>query len=252
MKRILIVLCTLTFCTLSVADDLPSDPLGSVQWNDMYNAFLKGHPAVFDKRVKVLAAGYAEDPMNVPVTVDASELENVEQLVIFADFNPIPLIAKYYPTDAKPSLSFRFKIQQASPVRAAALVDGVWHVGSLWINTAGGGCTVASVGRMVGDWSDYLGDTYGKRWSGKKTSRVRLLIHHPMDTGLVEGIPEFYIQDLEFFDEADHELARIELFEPINENPTLGFEFNNTEASSVIFMMGADNNGNEFEARFAQ
>lgn len=251
MKKLILFLLCLFYSFASVADELPKDPLGSVQWNDMYAAFLEGYPAVFDDRVKLVAPDYAEDPMNVPVTVDASALDDVEEMVIFADFNPIPLIARYYPINAKPSLSFRFKIQQASPVRVAVLSDSVWHVSGLWVNSAGGGCTVASVGRLVGDWSDYLGDAYGKRWNSENSSRVRFLIHHPMDTGLVPGIPAFFIENLDFVDSDNKELATIELYEPINENPVLSLDFN-TKPSSRIFMTGSDNNGNEFEAEFVQ
>jgi len=207
MKRLLFF----TFIFISFAcsaTDLPKDPLGSVQWDDMYRAFLKGHPAVFDDRVKLVAPNFAEDPMNVPVTVDARALENIKQIVIFADFNPIPLIARFYPTKAEAILSFRFKIQQASPVRAAVLTDdGVWHVAGSWVNSAGGGCTVASTGRLVGDWMDYLGEVYGKRWVSKDLNRIRFL---------------------------------------------LSLNFNADDKDSGIYMTGADNNGNEFEAEFKQ
>jgi sulfur-oxidizing protein SoxY len=252
MKKILLLVLCSTFTFITYANELPKDPLGSVQWNDMYNAFLKGHPAVFDERIKLIAPDFAEDPMNVPVAIDASALDNVEQMVVFADFNPIPLLAKYYPTNAKASLSLRFKIQQASPVRVAVLRKGVWHVAGLWVNSGGGGCTVASVGRLVGDWADYLGNTYGKRWSYKETNRIRFLIHHPIDTGLLPGIPAFYIEDIDFSDSQGKELARIELYEPINENPVLSFDFNQADGSSTIYMTGSDNNGNEFEASFVQ
>jgi sulfur-oxidizing protein SoxY len=248
LKKISILILFVTSFTCT-AGNLVKDPLGSVQWDDMYAAFLNGYPAVFDDKVKVIAPSYAEDPMNVPVTVDARELDGIKKIVIFADFNPIPLIARYYPTSAEAMLSFRFKIQQASPVRAAVLsTDNVWHVGGVWVNSAGGGCTVASTGRLANDWMDYLGNTYGKRWDNDNSSRVRLLINHPMDTGLVPGIPAFFIEHLNFRNEVGDVLAHIELFEPINENPVLTFNVKNK--SSAIYMTGSDNNGNEFEAEF--
>lgn len=250
MKKLFLFILCYTLSSLTLAKDMPKDPLGSVQWPDMYNAFLKDHPVVFDDRVIVVAPNFAEDPMNVPVTIDASAFGNIDQILLFADFNPIPLIAKYYPTNAKPSLSLRFKIQQASPVRAAVLSEGVWHVSGLWVNSAGGGCTVASAGRLVGDWADFIGDTYGKRWVSNDINRVRFLIHHPMDTGLVPGIPAFYIEELNFIDSKGNELSRIELYEPINENPVLSFDFNQSGVSKTIYMTGSDNNGNEFDASF--
>jgi len=250
MKRLLLLVFVLISFTCT-ANDLPKDPLGSVQWDDMYGAFLKGHPAVFDSRVKLVAPNFAEDPMNVPVTVDARALDNIKQIVIFADFNPIPLIARFYPTKSEAILSFRFKIQQASPVRAAVLTDdGVWHVAGSWVNSAGGGCTAPSTGRVVGDWMDYLGEVYGKRWANNDLNRIRFLIKHPMDTGLAPGIPAFYIEHLNFQNTAGEILAHLELFEPINENPVLSLNFNTDDLGSPIYMTGSDNNGNEFEAEF--
>jgi sulfur-oxidizing protein SoxY len=235
------------------ADDLVKDPLGSVQWDDMYTAFLEGHPAVFDNKIELIAPTFAEDPMNVPVTVDARGLNDIKQIVIFADFNPIPLIARFYPTNAEPLLSFRFKIQQASPVRAAVLTgDGQWHVAGSWVNSAGGGCTAASTGRLADNWMDYLGEVYGHRWTDDNSSRIRFLIKHPMDTGLAPGIPAFYIEHLNFKNESGDVLAYLELFEPINENPVLSLNFQLSDSSSAIYMTGSDNNGNEFEAEFVK
>ncbi|PCH83335.1 MAG: quinoprotein dehydrogenase-associated SoxYZ-like carrier [Piscirickettsiaceae bacterium] len=252
MNRLLILLLVV-LSTSSFATGLVKDPLGSVQWDDMYRAFLNGHPAVFDNKVKLIAPSFAEDPMNVPVTVDARGLSDIKQIVIFADFNPIPLIARFYPTNAEPLLSFRFKIQQASPVRAAVLTgDGQWHVAGSWVNSAGGGCTAASTGRLVGNWMDYLGEVYGKRWTANNSNRIRFLIKHPMDTGLASGIPEFYIEHLNFTNESGDILAHLELFEPINENPVLSLNFNSSDRESAIYMTGSDNNGNEFEAVFSQ
>lgn len=253
MTRIISLVVCVMFSSIIHAEALVKDPLGSVQWNDMYAAFLSDYPVQFDERVIIYAPDFAEDPMNVPISVDATKLTGVKAMVIFADFNPIPLIAKYYPKKAKATLSFRFKIQQASPVRVAVLSDDdIWHIGGVWVNSSGGGCTVASTGRLVGNWADYLGDTYGKRWSNTDSNRVRFLIHHPMDTGLVSGIPNFYIEELDFVNADGEELAHIKLYEPINANPVLGFDLKGNNLASTIFMRGEDNNGNEFEAEFVK
>ena len=43
----------------------------------MQKAFLAGAPMVFDPRVKVIAPSTAENPMQVPVTVDATALPGI-------------------------------------------------------------------------------------------------------------------------------------------------------------------------------
>jgi sulfur-oxidizing protein SoxY len=73
-----------------------------------------------------------------------------------------------------------------------------------------------------------------------------------MDTGLVAGIPAFYIEKLEFKNTDGEELAVIELFEPVNENPVLSFDFKGENLSANILMSGTDNNGNKLKAEFVQ
>jgi len=250
MKKIFLLICCLLSSYASLADEPAIDPFHSVQWADMSSAFFQGKKVQFDERVKVKTPSFAENPMNVPVTVDATELSNIEKIILFADFNPIPLIARYYPHKAEAKFSFRFKIQQSSPIRAAVLTkDQIWHIGGSWIDSVGGGCTVASIGRLNGNWADKLGEVYGKRWL-EPNNRIRFLINHPMDTGLVSGIPAFFIEELTFMTEQGELLAKIELFEPINENPVLTFDFKTNHSKSIILMVGLDNNGNEFSAEF--
>jgi predicted secreted protein len=97
--------------------DPAPDPLRSVMWSDMRALLLGGGPVMFDERVRVAAPASAEDALNVPVMVDASSLdarEKVEEIVVFADMNPIPRILNYRPSHAKPLIGLRLKLQQAT------------------------------------------------------------------------------------------------------------------------------------------
>ena len=124
-----------------------ADPLDSPRWEDMRKSFFADATVVFDERVRVSGPAVAEDSLNVPVSVDASGLPAVEELIVFADFNPIVKALRFEPGAAQPRLGFRIKLQQSSPVRAAArTADGVWHVGGAWVTATGGGCTLPSVG----------------------------------------------------------------------------------------------------------
>ena len=111
------------------------DPLASARWTDMEKAFLSGAPVLFDPRVKVVAPSTAENPMQVPVTVDATALPGIVEVVVFADFNPIVQVLRFFPEEAPAYLGFRVKLQQSTPVRAAVRTsDGVWHVGGTWVD----------------------------------------------------------------------------------------------------------------------
>jgi quinoprotein dehydrogenase-associated SoxYZ-like carrier len=197
------------------------DPLASARWADMEKTFLGGAPVLFDPRVKVVAPSMAENPMQVPVTVDATALPNVQEVLVFADFNPIVQMLRFYPDQAPAFLGFRVKLQQSTPVRAAVrTADGVWHVGGSWVNTVGGGCTAPSAAAGSKEWQQRLNEVSGRQWSeGPNAGRVRLRIVHPMDTGLVAGTPAFYLEEITLSDAAGKRLMRVQTYEPVSENP---------------------------------
>lgn len=237
------------------------DPFGSLQWPDLQREFFGNARVVFDERVQVRAPAFAEDPMNVPVAVSAEGLADVEAITVIVDRNPIRKVIEYFPLAALPRISLRFKLEQASPVRAAARTrDGVWHVGGTQVDSAGGGCTAPGATRRDGSWSRTLGDVSAKVFpqsvplsgslggtggSGPAT-RLRVRVMHPMDTGLVGGIPAFYVKALTLRDSAVRELARVKLYEPISENPVLSLDFATLPASGLR-LVGVDNNGNRIE-----
>ena len=136
----------LFFAQVSVANtELPKDPLNSVMWENLAERFFPGE-IVFDQRVVINAPYDAEDQMQVPITVDATQIDNVEKIVALADLNPIHHILTMYPTRAQAFLGFRIKLEQASPVRVGVLTsDGIWHVNAVQVNAAGGGCTAPAL-----------------------------------------------------------------------------------------------------------
>ncbi len=230
------------------ASEIPDDPLQSSQWETMYKAYLKDAPVVFDDRIRVLAPKAVEDSLEVPVMVDIVGLDNVEQVLVFADFNPLPKVLEFFPVDAEPRIGFRMKLQQASPIRAAVRAgDSVWHVGGVWVDAAGGGCTLPSVGSANPQWESRLGEINARLWlRDKEHQRLRFSVLHPMDTGLAPGIPAFYAESIELSDDKDQRLATIKPYEPISENPLFTLDL---PAKRKIFLSGRDNDGNLFNAQ---
>lgn len=170
-----------------------ADPLNSPMWDVVQKEHFKNQKIEFDTRVKVNSPTVAEDPLNVPVAVDVSEIADVQEVRVYADLNPIVKVLQFYPDKAKPYLAFRLKLRQSSPIRAAARTrDGVWHMNGVWVTTAGGGCTVPSAGSGAPLWQSQLGAVQGRVWApGANGQRVRARIIHPMDTGLAPESPPF-------------------------------------------------------------
>lgn len=231
-----------------------ADPLNSPSWDDLRRTYFHEEPVVFDDRIKVTAPLAAENPLNVPVAVDASALAGVREVRVLADLNPIVQILSFEPVRAAPRLAFRVKLQQSTPLRAAALgPDGIWHLGGTWINTTGGGCTLPSTGSASPEWHQRLNQVSGRIWrplQNQTDSRLRFRLIHPMDTGLAPGIPAFFIQQLLLSDESGAALMRIRLHEPVSENPLFSFDLPPAPGGDVrrVRLTGADNNGNRIQA----
>lgn len=249
MKQLIIMsLCSLLFYLSSgIATSSSVDPLNSPQWSAMHERFLKNEPVVFDEKVKVFAPKSAEDSLNVPVSFKVSGIEPVQEVIVLADLNPLPQVLRFYPEKISPSLAFRIKLQQGSPVRVAAKDSkGVWHVGGVWVDAAGGGCTLPSNGSASGDWSSTLGQVSAQLWKRNNNNRLRVRLMHPMDTGLASGVPRFHIEEMAFKDKEGNTLARLKTYEPISENPMLSLDIGEYE---MVYLSGRDNNGNEIDAK---
>ncbi len=231
-----------------MARDLPEDPLQSVMWQAMAERYMPGGQVVFDDRVKVMAPLSAENQFQVPVTVDATALENVEEIVAVADLNPIPLVMSLRPTAALAYIGFRLKLQQSSPIHVGVRTsDGVWHVGGVVVDAAGGGCTAPAAAHGTSNWMQTLGETRAFVSRDNDSSiRMTLRMRHPMDTGLAAGIPAFYLNELTVSDDKGRAIAELDLYEPVSENPTLTLKSPAGQKDSVLHVSSRDTEGNTF------
>lgn len=247
-RRAAVRACLLTFTWLAASLGwAQQDPLASPRWSEMREMFFKGEEVVFNERVRVTAPAAAEDALNVPIAIDLQKLPAVEEVLVIADFNPIVKALRYFPQQTQGNLGFRIKLQQSTPVRAAArTADGRWHVGGTWINTAGGGCTLPSTGNASPEWQQRLNEVSARRWARiDGGTRLRLQIIHPMDTGLAPGIPAFHLEDLQIRSAHGTALMRIEPGEPVAENPLFTLDIPpGVVGSEAIVVSGRDNNGN--------
>lgn len=228
--------------------DPGQDPVTSVMWNYFHHKLLNDQPYVFDDRIRLLAPPFAEDARQVPIEIDARAYQGeVVRILAWAELNPLPQIVDFQPLQrVLPWLSIRIRVEQATPLRAAVLTrDGVWHIGSTRIKAAGGGCTAPSVVRTQPGWEAHIGEVSGARFARAGFSRVRVRIAHPMDNGMLSGIPEFYLNQAQLKDASGGLLARLELFPAVSENPTLSFDI---EGDGETQLSLSDISGNGFNA----
>ena len=239
----------------AAADDpTGGDPLGSMQWPDLRKKYTQNAPLRFTDAVLVRTPAFADDALNVPLQVDARALQQVgggvARMVVIADRNPIHEVLSFEPLQALPMLAFRIRLEQASPIRCLVQTrDGHWHVGGAMTQAAGGGCTVPGVTRADGSWSKTLNQVQARFFSNLAdgTRRLRVQIMHPMDTGLVAGVPALYIESLELQDASGQAWWRLQPHEPLSENPLITFEMP-LQGPRAFRLVGQDNNGNRIDA----
>ncbi|RVT93030.1 quinoprotein dehydrogenase-associated SoxYZ-like carrier [Sphingomonas crocodyli] len=225
-----------------------ADPLGSPNWDGM-ERLLDGGPVRFDPRVRVIVPMIAENQRSFPVVVDARGIAGVRRILILADLNPIPLAVDYRPLKAAAYLSTNIKLDQRTPVRGAVqLADGSWLVGGVWVDAAGGGCSMPSLSRGRGDWAQHLGEVRGGAWSVGEEARLRLAFRHPMDTGFVANIPTYNLESVEVKAADGSLLASFEVQASVAEDPQFGLIVQ-AAAGEALTIAGRDTNGVDYDAR---
>lgn len=234
------------------AAELPKDTVNSVMWESMAKRYLLNDKAangtiVMDQQILVHTPKIAEDQMNIPVHVDARTIKDVKKIVLIADLNPLPKVMTYEPENAEPRFSVRIKVEQGTPVRAAVLDGkGVWHVGATYVDAAGGGCSQPAVAYGTDNWTKTFAEVRARVWrrTAEPAATMRVTIKHPMDTGLADGIPAFFISELDLKASGGENLGRLYIHEPVSENPTLTLYPRLKAATSSISIKGRDNEGN--------
>ena len=148
--------------------------------------------------------------------------------------------------------AFRIKVEMGTVVRAGALPgDGRWHMGSHYIDASGGGCSAPARAHVSSDWIDHLGEMRARVWKapGQSVGRLRFSMRHPMDTGLADGIPAFYLNTLDVKTADGRLLGRLDISEPVSENPTMTLLPRLDQNTPVLVLEGRDTDGNEFKAK---
>ena len=90
--------------------------------------------------IKILAPDVAENGASVPITVSTS-IKDIENLSIFIENNPLPLIATYkLSKHAIPNFSVRVKIAKSSPIHVVLKSQQKLLSASKKIHVTVGGC----------------------------------------------------------------------------------------------------------------
>ncbi len=224
------------------------DAFDSGMWPLHREEFL-GNPQDWrnDASVAVYAPASAEDSGHVPFLIDATSATGpVRQIVVTVDYSPFPHALTFRPGRALPLLGFGVKYEVAGALRASAQLDaGEWLVGAAYVRALGGGCSAPAAVHARPDWQQDFGQMRGRLWPA--SGRLRVSLRHPQDTGLADGIPAHHLTTLTLLDGAGDEIAALDLFEPVEENPTFTFALPPDLAQGPITIRARDTQGNRFQ-----
>ena len=225
------------------------NPIQSPTFDDILKEIIKTDAYIFDdENIKIKVPSFADNPVQVPVFADAKNIKNAKRIILFADLNPTAKIIDMDLTNILPLVSLNIKVAQETPLRALVLDENnVWHIGSKNIKSFGGGCSVASVTSSNTDFEKLLGKIKTEFFKVEENIyRIKSSIFHPMETGLIFGNSEFYINKLELKDD-ENILSSMELFSSISENPRFIFETKvKSENYNIKFY---DTDGNLFTSK---
>ncbi|MCS6986237.1 MAG: quinoprotein dehydrogenase-associated SoxYZ-like carrier [Sphingomonadaceae bacterium] len=202
----------------------PADPLASPIWAHRLAEVLGPSADVrVDPRLKLLVPVVTEDQRSFPVLVDGRALAAVQRLIVLVDLNPLPVPLDLDLPDAEPFVALRIRLDQRTPVRALAqLADGTWVAHGVWVDAAGGGCSLPPVSRARADWAQGLGQAQARAFVDSDGGvRLRARLRHPMDTGFVADAPLYHLDRLDVRDAQGRPLARARIQASLAEDPVL-------------------------------
>ena len=231
---------------LLVQNSYGKNPVESPTFDDILKEIIKDDKYIFDdKNINIQVPLFADNPVQVPIFVDAKAIKNAKRMVIFTDLNPISKVIDMDLQNLLPIVSLNIKVAQETPIRALVLDDkGLWHIGSNNIKSFGGGCSVSSVSSSDTNFDKLLGKVKGNVFKTQDSIRLKASIFHPMETGLVFGNSEFYINKITIKAD-DKVLALVDAYSTISENPRFIFETLVESKDYKIEFFDID--GNEFK-----
>lgn len=220
------------------------NPIDSPTFADIIKDTIGAEKYIFDKNILIKTPNFADNPVQVPIYIDGKKITGAKRMIVFADLNPIPVLVDMELDNMLPVISMNIKVAQETPLRALIQdKNNLWHIGSANIKSFGGGCAVSSNASSDTNYEKYLGKTKGSIFVNRDAVRIKSSIFHPMETGLLFGTTEFYINKIVV--KGDEKiLSTIETFSAISENPRFLFEtLTSVKNYSVEFY---DIDGNEF------
>jgi sulfur-oxidizing protein SoxY len=227
------------------------------KWREMKAAYYPNATIEESNAVKISAPSRAENGAQVPfsfsIDYPMTEGKFIKSVAVIAGANPVPIVAVYRftPSSGKAELNTRIRLEVDSFVHVVAETsDGKFLMNKIPIRAAGG------CGGTIGGDEQAIREVAGRMKLAVKSTpedsikEARLLIKHPMNTGLQRDLvsqgfrPAFFVSKIvaTFNDQV---VFDADTFIGVSEDPNLLFPFKASK-SGVLSVVIKDNEGKEF------
>lgn len=214
---------------------------------DTVLAALGASDARVSELLQIDAAEIAENGAEVPLAI-RSELAGTDLIAVLVVNNPYKLAAVYeFPAASLPAVQTRLKLNESSEVIALARAQGSFHLARRMVRVTLGGCSIDSAASARADETPQPMRIRAQQRDGE--TEVRLLMPHPMETGLREDLtgkvlPAHYITDFQAW-QGERNVLKARFGPSVSANPYLLFSFAGADASKPVRAHWRDNLGYE-------
>lgn len=255
--------CLCLFSTLALLGLSASPPWAAAQapeapWTALQTSYFAGKTLEAAPFVHLTAPARAASGDQVPFAFSIDHPMTAKQYIktvsVFVDANPVPLTAVFHftPESGKAEISTRIRFESDSPVHVVAESnDGKLYVNQVLVRASGGcggtapgddAAAMAAAGKMK--------MAFDGPFKPGGVNKARLLIRHPMYTGLQRDLATNGFRPAYFIDKIDitykgKPVMTADTFIGISENPSLQFGFVADEPGALQVVLH-DNKGGTF------
>lgn len=254
--------------TAHAQEDEAADPPG---WEAIRKEFYDGREIIEQKQIIVEAPDKAEDASIVPVTIylNAEVSDNIKQMRIFIDNNPMPMVGTFNFGRAAglgpKTISTRVRFDSFSYIRAIVETDdGKVYMGTHFVQAAGG-CSSSAIKDAAAAAAN-AGEMHIKkvakaqRFASSKNQSVvtaegQVMLKHPNYSGMqmdpVTGqlIPAKYVRTIDV-SRAGELIFHLEAGISLSTNPNIRFSYGSVEGETLN-AKAEDSDGAVFNAASA-
>lgn len=238
------------FLLLCLAALLQANPIPSPTFDEILHRLIAEAPYRFDDdRIDIEVPICADNPSQVPVRVDATQIADAVRLILFVDLNLVPKVVDMKLIEARAAIALNIRVAQETPIRALVQdAQGRWHIGSANIRSAGGGCAPSELTQQNPDVWNLMGRHRARVSDDKGVCTIRCSIFHPMQTGYAFGTSEFFIETLTLYG-GDKPLMEMALTTTVSENPRMTLQTRSGTGHYRIELEDNDANAFTIDAR---